>query len=128
MKKIGEGWQYSVYDLGNSRVRKKFHSLLRSYWIILKTTFPFRDDPLMAIPDFSRSMKRKALTSYEALKRRNVPPEWLGNPKFLNELDFEQDKVEPLHEVFARSDIPTVKRIIDEFVEFDLIKILKQFQ
>ena len=100
MKKIGEGWQYGVYDLENGRVLKKFHSFIKSYWVVLKTIFPFRDDPMMMIPDFSRSMKRKALVSFEILKRRQIPPAWIGNPKFLNELDFEQDKVRPLHDVF----------------------------
>ena len=73
LKKIGEGWQYSVYDLGNERVLKKFHSFIKSYWVVLKTIFPFRDDPMMMIPDFSRSMKRKALVSFEILKLKCTP-------------------------------------------------------
>ncbi|MFA6295397.1 MAG: hypothetical protein WC666_03160 [Candidatus Paceibacterota bacterium] len=119
MKKIGEGWQYSVYDLGNGRVLKKFHSFFRSYWVILKTIFPFKDDSLTMVPDFSRSMKRKALVSFEILKRKNIPSEWLGNPKFINELDFEQDKAKPLHEVFENSDTEKIKQIIDKFVVFN---------
>src|SRR3989338_523644 len=119
MKKIGEGWQYGVYDLENGRVLKKFHSFIKSYWVILTTIFPFRDDPMVMIPDFSRSMKRKALVSFEILKRRQIPPAWIGNPKFLNELDFEQDKVRPLHDVFSTCDVDTAKRTIDKFVEFN---------
>ena len=69
MRKIGEGWQYSVYDLENGRVLKKFHSFIQSYWVILKTIFPSKDDPLMMVPDFSRSMKKKALASFAILKR-----------------------------------------------------------
>ena len=119
MKKIGEGWQYSVYDLGNGRVLKRFHSFFRSYWVILKTIFPFKDDSIMMIPDFSRSMKRKALISFEILKRRNIPSGWLGNPRFINELDFEQDKAKPLHDVFTDSDTTMIKQIIDKFVVFN---------
>jgi hypothetical protein len=119
MKKIGEGWQYSVYDLNNGRVLKKFHNPIKSYWVILKTIFPFKDDPLMIIPDFSRSMKKKALASFEALKRKDIPKEWLGNPKFLNSLDFEQDKVEPLHKIFSNSDTSEIKKIIDKFIIFN---------
>ena len=119
MKKIGEGWQYSVYDLGNGRVLKRFHSFFRSYWVILKTIFPFKDDSIMMIPDFSRSMKRKALISFEILKHRNIPSGWLGNPRFINELDFEQDKAKPLHDVFTDSDTAMIKQIIDKFVVFN---------
>jgi len=119
MKKIGEGWQYSVYDLGNGRVLKRFHSFFRSYWVILKTIFPFKDDSIMMIPDFSRSMKSKALISFEILRRRNIPSNWLGNPEFINELDFEQDKAKPLHDVFTNSDTAMIKQIIDKFVVFN---------
>lgn len=119
MKKIGEGWQYSVYDLGNGRVLKRFHSLWRSYWVILKTTFPFKDDSLTLIPDFSRNMKRKALLSYRILSEKGIPSEWLGNPRFINELDFEQDKVTALHDVFARATTEETKKIIDAFIIFN---------
>ncbi len=119
MKKIGEGWQYSVYDLSNGRVLKKFHNPIKSYWVILKTIFPFKDDSLLVIPDFSRSMKRKAFASFEILKRKNIPTEWLGNPKFLNALDFEQDKARPLHALFEKSNTSEIKRIIDKFIIFN---------
>lgn len=46
MKKIGAGWQYDVYDLGNGRVLKKFHLPIKSYWVILKAIFPFKEDSL----------------------------------------------------------------------------------
>jgi hypothetical protein len=119
MKKIGEGWQYSVYDLNNGRVLKKFHGPIRSNWVILKTIFPFRHDRLMLIPDFSRSMKKKALVSFEIIRKRNISAEWIGNPKFLNPLDFEQDKARPLHEVFANSDTETIKAYVDQFIVFN---------
>ncbi len=119
MKKIGEGWQYSVYDLGNGRVLKKFHSPLRSCWVILKTIFPFREDSLVEIPEFSKSMKQKALMSFEILKNKNIPPAWLGNTKFLSSLDFEQDKARPLHDVFENSDTASIKSIIDKFIIFN---------
>ncbi len=119
MKKIGQGWQYSVYDMGNGRVLKKFHSFLRSYWVIVKTIFPFKDDSLMVIPDFSRQMKRKALVSFEILKKRNIPGEFIGNPRFLNTLDFEQDKATPLHDVFDKSKSSEIISIIDRFVIFN---------
>lgn len=119
MKKIGEGWQYSVYDLGNGHVFKKFHSPIKSYWVILKTIFPFRDDSLAMVPSFSRSAKKKALASFEIIKNNKIPASWLGNPKFLGNFDYEQDKARPLHDVFENSDTTAIKSIIDEFIIFN---------
>ena len=119
MKKIGEGWQYSIYDLENGRVQKKFHSPVKSYWVILKTIFPFHDDSLRMIPGFSKSMKRKALASFEILSKKKIPPAWLGNPTFLKNLDFEQDKARPLHDVFENADATEIKKHIDAFIIFN---------
>ena len=115
MKKIGEGWQYSVYDLQNGRVFKKFHSPMKIYWVILKDIFPFHDDPLTKLYSYARNSKRKALASIEILKNIEISSAWLGNPKFLNGLDYEQDKARPLHDVFANSDTESIKLIINKF-------------
>jgi hypothetical protein len=119
MKKIGNGWQYDVYDLGNGRVLKKFHSPIKSYWVILKAIFPFKEDSLLKVPSFSRGMKRTALRSFEVLKRNNVSNDWIGHPKFLNAPDFEQDKVIPIHDVFLTADTLSIKNIIDKFIDFN---------
>ena len=119
MKKIGEGWQYSTYDLNNGRVLKKFHSTLKSYWVILKDIFWFKEDSLFQIPKFVRSSKLKALASFNILKQDKIPADWVGHPKFLNNLDYEQDKVIPLHYVFEKSDTITIKSIIDKFILFN---------
>jgi|SRR3989338_223100 len=116
MKKIGEGWQYTTYDLGNGRVLKKFHSLPKIYWVILKDIFPFHDDPLYKLPGFARASKRKAKASFEILKKKSIPPASIGNPKFLENLDYEQDKARPLHNVFEKSDTATIKSIVDQFI------------
>jgi len=119
MKKVGEGWQYSVYDLENGRVLKKFHSPVKSYWVILKTIFPFRDDSLLEIPSFSKASKTKALASFEIIKNNKIPASWMGNPKFLAGLDYEQDKARPLHEVFENLSTEEIKQIIDKFIIFN---------
>ena len=119
MKKIGEGWQYLIYDLKNGRVFKKFHSTFGLYWVILKEIFPFKDDPIWKIPSFAKSSRKKALHSFEILKANKIPLPWLGNPKFLQGLDYEQDKALPLHEVFTKSDIVRIKSIIDKFIIFN---------
>src|SRR3989339_710469 len=90
MKKIGQGWQYTTYDLENGRVFKKFHSWTKAYFVILRDIFPFDKDSLFEIPSF------------------------------INKYDFEQDKASPLHEVFESSNTEEAKKIIDLFIEFNL--------
>ncbi|MDP3882757.1 MAG: hypothetical protein Q8Q48_01740 [Candidatus Staskawiczbacteria bacterium] len=119
MKKIGEGWQYKTYDLGNGRVLKKFHSIFGLYWTILREVFPFKDDPIWNVPSFVKSSKRKALHSFEILKIKQIPGKWLGNPRFLDNLDYEQDKVTPLHDIFDESNTEQIKLFIDLFVKFN---------
>ncbi len=119
MKKIGEGWQYAVYDLGNGRVLKKFHSWPGAYWAILKDIFPFNADSPFKIPSFIMDVKRKADESLEVLKKINIPAEWIANPKFINRYDFEQDKVRPLHEMFENMGTEETKNLIDKFIEFN---------
>lgn len=119
MKKIGEGWQYATYDLGNGRVLKKFHSFFGLYWAILKDVYPFKDDPIWEVPKFVSSSKKKALHSVMLVKQNKIPYDWIGNPKFLNDLDYEQDKAKPLHDVFLNSDTSHIKSLIDEFINFN---------
>ena len=120
MRVLGNGWQYTVYDLGNGRVLKKFHSPLKLYWVILKTIFPFRDDPLWKLVPYARSMKRKALHSKQIIKSGRIPAEMIGNAAFLNNLDFEQDKVQTLQEYFKDKTTEELKFIIDKFIAFNL--------
>lgn len=119
MKKIGQGWQYTVYDLENGRVLKKFHSWARACFVIFREIFPFREDSFFEIPYFIKDMKRKADESFNILKRVSIPQEWMANPKFINKYDFEQDKVIPLHDVFDNLDTNEIKNIIDQFIELN---------
>ncbi len=119
MKKIGQGWQYTTYDLENERVFKRFHSWAKAYFVILKEIFPFNNDSLFEIPAFINDLKKKADVSFEILKRKNIPNEWLANPKFINKYDFEQDKVTPLHDVLNGVNIEADKKVIDQFIEFN---------
>lgn len=120
MKKIGQGWQYTTYDLGNGRVLKKFHSWPKAFFVMLREIFPFKDDSFFEIPTFIREVKERADDSFELLKRKNIPLEWMANPKFISKYDFEQDKVTPLHEAFENSNMNEAKKIIDLFIDFNL--------
>jgi len=118
-KKIGEGWQYSVYDLGNGRVLKKYHSWLGSFWVMFKDCYPFTNHWPTEFPSFIRAGRQIAIESFKILEEHQVSPEWIGNPKFLGALDFEQDKVTPLHEVFETARTEEIKKYVDLFIELN---------
>ena len=63
MKKIGQGWQYTTYDLENGRVLKKFHSWSKAYCVMLRDIFPFNNDSLFEIPSFIKDVKFEVRTS-----------------------------------------------------------------
>lgn len=119
MRKLGEGWQYTVYDLGNGRVRKKYNAPLRSVWIILKDIIPGELAGMRKIAQYIPDLKKKALQSFDALASSSIPKEWLANPARVNGLDYEQDKVVPLADLFAKYSLPESKALIDEFIEFN---------
>ncbi len=119
MKKLGEGWQYTAYDLGNGRVLKEFHSLPKTYWVILKDILYFRADSLAKLPSYARNSKIKATASLRILQENRIPANWIGNPKFVGGLDYEQDKAQPLHDVFEDADTASSKSVIDKFIIFN---------
>ncbi len=120
MKKIGQGWQYTTYDLNNGRVLKKFHSWPKAYFVILREIFPFKEDSFFDIPTFIKDVRKRENDSLELLKRKNIPQEWMANPRFVSKYNFEQDKVIPLHDVFKNSNTEEGKRVVDLFIEFNL--------
>lgn len=119
MKKIGQGWQYTTYDLKNGRVLKKFHSWSRAYFVISRDIFPFNNDSFFEIPSFVKDMKRKVNDSLAIIKNKNIPSEWMANPRFINKYDFEQDKVVPLHDLFEKLNTEESKEIINQFINFN---------
>jgi hypothetical protein len=102
MKKIGEGWQYSVYDLGNGKVLKKLNSVFRRFYFISKVILPRQIKRAYKIPNYVRAMKVKAQESFDILSRTNLDSSLIGNVVFKNGLDYEQDKVESLEDYLKR--------------------------
>lgn len=118
MKKIGRGWQYVVYDLGNGRVRKERQSSLLQYLFICRDTFfeawgfPF----LHA----RREQKRVCRDEQEAVAHlkslRNFDWSLLGNPTFISDSVYEQDKVTDLDTVFKNASLEEAKAVFDKFL------------
>lgn len=120
MKKLGEGWQYTVYDLGNGRVLKRFNSPLRSFWVIAKKIFPFTRQSLFKVPGFIPRLRTKAEKSFRIVQESNIPASYFANVTFLPNLAYEQDKVDILVDLFAASSLEDSKKLVDRFIDFSL--------
>ena len=125
--KIGEGWQYSTYDIGNGRVYKKFHSKPRAYWNIIKTTFPFNKNPIWRIPSYARSSRLQALESFNFLEKSEINRSLFGNFIRKNHLDFEQDKVITIKDHLKIISTEDGEKIIDDFIKLNKHFIQKGF-
>jgi len=119
MKKIGRGWQYTTYDKGNGRVLKKYNTRFQSYSIMMKQNFPFWSYPIWKLSKYYNGCKNTALSSIQKIKKTKMNLSIFGNPTILNELDYEQDKVVPLHIYFKKINNIEGKLIIDKFVKFN---------
>jgi hypothetical protein len=119
MKFIGRGWQYTVYDLGNGRVQKRYNTRLQAYWIMFKQNFPYINYPIWKFKDYHAGCKNTARDSIKKICETTIDLKFFGNPKILNELDYEQDKVTPLHEYFKGLTQEQGDHAIDAFIEFN---------
>jgi len=126
MKFIGRGWQYTVYDLGNGRVLKKYNTRSQGYWIIFKQCFPYINYPIWKIPDYYNGCKNTALDSIRKIKTTNVNMSLFGNPKIINDLDYEQDKVIPLSVYFKSLSFEQGVVLINKFIGLNLLLIKKR--
>ena len=117
MKKLGQGFQYTTYDLGNGRVFKKYNSKLTHYIHV------FIKDRIWNLTKYYRGCRIKALQSIQIIPKTSLEPWMLGNPKIINELDYEQDKLIPLHTIFASTDEKGGRNIIDSFIDFNILLI-----
>lgn len=124
MKILGRGWQYTTYDLGNSRVLKKYNSRLVAYFIMFRECFPYIKYPIWEFPAYYKRCKQEAAQSMQSLLGVVKLEQWmLGNPKVLNALNYEQDKMTPLHKKLINISQSEAEIIIDDFIELNKILI-----
>jgi hypothetical protein len=116
MKRIGRGWLYAVYDLGNGRVRKIVYSDLVRFFVIFFQLGHF------SISDTISEMKRVKRDAYQAYsylrKIKVIDSKILGNPVFIDELSYEQDKVSVVGDLLKDKDLNEGERIIGQYVRF----------
>lgn len=119
MKKIGQGWQYSVYNIGNSRVRKVFNTKTQAYMKFFCECFPYTDFPIWNFSKLREGMHAKAEVSIAWIENTSLDLALFGHPKILNKTDYEQDLVTPLEQYFKTLSLVDGRRIIDEFISLN---------
>lgn len=119
MKKIGEGWQYNVYDIGNNRVLKRYNSFFKSYLIMLKDAFINMRLPVINFKKLYNEGKTSAVRSLKIILDCTLDKNIFGNPKIVGTLDYEQDIMIPLSVFFKSSTVEKGQDIIDEFIDFN---------
>lgn len=120
MKKIGRGWQYTVYDKGNGRVLKVYNNRFSSYFKMLQNCFPYTKNPIWAFPKYYNYCKQHAYDSLVKIKQMTLDLSFFGNP-YIHEgsLTYEQDKVIPLRGYFRKATFEEGKAVVDKFIEFN---------
>ncbi len=114
MKRLAHSWQYVVYDLGNGKVRKVKLSRFYQFIVILL-------DSKLAIHKALYEIKRineqeKKSNDFIIRNLGKLDPEILGNPNFISESCYEQDKVEILEDILNRCNIEEGKKVFDDYI------------
>ncbi len=115
MKKIGEGWYYDVFDLEDNRVQKKrktFKSIASKFskGYIISTFLSWFSGYNYAVRCAWTTGRMK-----ERIKNSDELKKLLGNPVFIGDVDYEQDKVDIVISVLSNS-IEENKIIIDKYI------------
>ncbi|MFH0852136.1 MAG: hypothetical protein V1845_00810 [bacterium] len=115
MKLIGKGYCYNVYELNNSRVLKLekgfFQKVCDIYQFEGKKVFDWLRASFKLLTG-----RKKILASYSYM-RSNVDLALLGSPKFLEGINYEQDKVELLEAIIIHSNFIEKKGLIDLYIQ-----------
>lgn len=124
MKLIGKGWQYRVYDIGNDRVRKIKRSSIDSFGRIFFMPKPapqhrkFRFNPILSFKEMrriSRNRDKNARVFKKFLD--NIHGDLVGNPIYIDDVNFEQDYATPLMEYFKTHDKADNNEMITKYIE-----------
>ncbi len=120
-KMIGRGWQYTVYDMGNSRVEKKYNSIFLSYFMMFKDAFRYLRMPDLAFRKYYRETQKIAMNSLEKVMASPLDKNLFGNPKMIGTVGYEQDHLKSLGKYFMEHSADESKDKIDRVVKFCLM-------
>ena len=123
MKILGRGWQYTTYDLRNGRVLKKYNSLVVAYIVMFFAYLNSDRLSFFKLPEYYKGCKETARDSMKKVKSGVLESWMMGNPKVLNELDYEQDVLIPLHDCINNVTLEEAKKWVDKFVSFNKLLV-----
>ncbi len=115
MKKIGEGWDYNVYDLNQNRVQKFQKTKFQLYWLLFKT---FNIIPLIRAlsgGNFWSNISSSINFVKNFLKDKPEISWFFGNPQFGDDNSYSQNKVIPLRKYLSRVSFQEQKEIIEKY-------------
>jgi hypothetical protein len=119
MEKIGEGYYYDVFELSPSRVVKKQTSLESR---LAKLQAWYGSNPPLLAEKISRleASARKSITISREVAEIPELKEILGNPIFINDYEYEQDRATPLETILSQKGgdefLPYVKEYTDAHI------------
>ena len=110
LPRIGVGYHYNVYDLGNGRVRK----IEKGFFTKAFYALPREKFDLFVLYRFL--VHRKHIT--ETYRRiRTIDQSLIGHPIFLSGLNYEQDKAVILGDMLSSATTPQQYAIIDTYIQ-----------
>ena len=115
MKLIGKGYWYNVFDLGNERVLK----LEKGFQQKVKDSYSIEGKKLFTwlITVFKLLTGRKKITESYSYMQKHVNPALLGQPRFLNGISYEQDKVELLDIALSQASSEEKQKLINLYIQ-----------
>ncbi|MES2225055.1 MAG: hypothetical protein V4478_03655, partial [Patescibacteria group bacterium] len=125
MKKIGMGWQCSVYELDRNTVLKLKNTAFSQFWKILCTAGPL---PLLQgeMNRVRRDYERSLGIAQDILALPGFDKGMFGNPAIsMSDYSYTQDKVIPLKKAIAAASIAQQKEYYMQYIE--LLKYLWSF-
>lgn len=119
MEKIGEGYWYNVFSLSEKRVRK----VEKTYWQKIAHVFRLKKkQPIVFLRNAASFILERSniITAYKHIEDR-VDPSLLANPEFRNGIDYDQDCVRVLEDVFSTASTDRQKQIIDLYIDHIIV-------
>ncbi len=112
MNKLGTGYYYDAYDIGDNRVVKK----QRPFTLMLRST------KMINVPLVLKQNKtaRENTTKIKKMMTADLAPA-LGHPNFISAYEYEQDKVTLLMDYFDAHSLDENKAAIDQYIDLTLL-------
>ena len=116
MKKIAEGYFYNVYDLKNGRVLKTIKTTFDRWFTVAKLSWFFLPTVWFEFKE-SQEGRIGIEPNYKKLRETIKDTSILGNVVFINETDYEQDRVTVVKDALKNLSLGKQKAVVDSFIE-----------